>query len=141
VRHATETVVLDSPRDEVFDYLSRIENLPEWATEFARELTWRDGEAVVVNGLGEFVFRMSADSESGIIDMYAGPTADALALFPTRVVELPQGGSAFTFTMFQAPEMPDELFDAQHASLRRELEHVRRRFRRLGRPRRARLAS
>ena len=33
-----------------------------------------------------------------------------MALFPTRVVELPGGGTAYTFTMFQSPEMPDELF-------------------------------
>ena len=33
----------------------------------------------------------------------------ALALFPTRVVSLPGDQSAFTFTMFQGPEMPDEL--------------------------------
>jgi hypothetical protein len=28
--------------------------------------------------------------------------------------------------MFQGPEMPDELFDAQHASLRRELANPER---------------
>jgi hypothetical protein len=122
------TAVLDTPTDEVFDFLSRIENLPEWANEFARELKWQDGEAVVVNGLGEFVFRIEADEETGVIDMLAGPTADELALFPTRVVPLPGGRSAFTFTMFQGPEMPDELFESQYASLRHELENIEARF-------------
>jgi hypothetical protein len=28
--------------------------------------------------------------------------------------------------MFQGPDMPDELFDAQHASLRREFENIER---------------
>jgi hypothetical protein len=128
VRTETVTAVLDTPTDEVFDYLSRIENLPEWANEFARELKWQDGEAVVVNGLGEFVFRIEADEETGVIDMLAGPTGDELALFPTRVVPLPGGRSAFTFTMFQGPEMPDELFESQYASLRRELENIEARF-------------
>ncbi len=63
-----------------------------------------------------------------VFDMYAGPTEDELALFPTRVVSLPDGASAFTFTMFQGPGMPKELFEAQHESLRRELENIQRRF-------------
>jgi uncharacterized membrane protein len=40
----TVTAVLDAPKEAVFDYLSRIENLPEWATEFARELKIVDGK-------------------------------------------------------------------------------------------------
>jgi hypothetical protein len=60
--------------------------------------------------------------------MFAGPREDELALFPTRVVELPGGRSAYTFTMFQAPGIPDELFDAQHESLLREFENIRRAF-------------
>lgn len=121
----TATAVLAAPKQKVFDYLSRIENLPAWATEFARELRYEDGKAKVVNGLGEFYFAIEADAETGVIDMYAGPTEDALGLFPTRVVGLPGGASAYTFTMFQAPGMSDELFDSQYRSLLRELENVR----------------
>src|SRR3954454_10122254 len=106
----TATAVLDAPREEVFEYLSQIDNLPRWATEFARELRYEDGKAKVVNGLGEFWFSIDADRDTGVIDMYAGPSESELALFPARVVALPGGRSAFTFTMFQAPEMPDELF-------------------------------
>ena len=50
-----------------------------------------DGEFKVVNNLGEFLFEIRADEETGVIDMYAGPTHDELAVFPTRVVELPDG--------------------------------------------------
>jgi hypothetical protein len=60
--------------------------------------------------------------------MLAGPTPDELAIFPTRVVELSGEKTAFSFTMFQAPGMPDELFESQHASLRREFENIEARF-------------
>jgi hypothetical protein len=126
--HRTVTTVLDAPKERVFDYLSRIENLPAWATEFARELKYENGKAKVVNGLGEFSFSIDADPETGVIDMYAGPTEDDLALFPTRVVELPGGRSAYSFTMFQAPGMPDELFESQYRSLLREVENIRAAF-------------
>lgn len=124
----TVTTVLDAPKEEVFAFLAEIENLPEWATEFAHELKYEQGEAKVVNALGELYFRISADAQTGVIDMYAGPTTDELALFPTRVVELPSGRSAYTFTIFKAPETPDELFESQYESLRREFDNIRARF-------------
>jgi len=124
----TVTTVLDTPKTAVFDYLSRLENLPEWASEFARELKYEDGKAKVVNGLGEFFFSIDADAETGVIDMYAGPSEGELALFPTRVVSLPGDRSAYSFTMFQAPGMPDELFESQYESLLREFENIRRAF-------------
>jgi hypothetical protein len=122
------TTVLDAPREVVFEYMSDIENLPEWATEFARELK-RDGDDYkVVNGLGEFYFDIRADSETGVIDMYAGSAKDQMGVFPTRAVALPDGRTAYSFTMFQAPGMPDELFESQYASLQREFANIERAF-------------
>jgi hypothetical protein len=124
MRSETVTTVLPVPRDRVFEYMSDIRNLPEWATEFARELREEDGEYRVVNNLGEFVFEIRADEGTGVIDMYAGPSRDQLAVFPTRAVALPDGRTSYSFTMFQAPGMPDELFESQHASLKREFENI-----------------
>jgi hypothetical protein len=104
--------------------MSDIEKLPEWATEFARELK-REGENYkVLNGLGEFYFDIQADPRTGVIDMFAGTTKDQMAVFPTRAVELPDGQTAYSFTMFQGPDMPDELFEAQHQSLQREFANI-----------------
>jgi hypothetical protein len=124
----TVIAVLDAPKQDVFDYLSQVENLPEWASEFARELKYVDGKAKVVNGLGEFFFAIEADPDTGVIDMYAGPTEEQLAIFPTRVVPLGETRSAYSFTMFKAPDMPDELFESQYESLLREFDNIRSRF-------------
>ena len=124
----TVTAVLDAPREQVFRYLADVENLPTWATEFARELRFEDGKTKVVNGLGEFYFSIEADPDTGVIDMYAGPTEEELALFPTRVVGLPGGKVAYSFTMFQGPEMPEELFESQYEALLREFDNIRDRF-------------
>jgi hypothetical protein len=126
MRTATVTTVLSASQPEVFEYLSDIERLPEWATEFARELRREGDDYKVVNGLGEFFFTIRADPASGVIDMFAGPTKEQMAVFPTRAVALPDGRTAYSFTMFQSPEMPDELFDAQYASLRREFANIER---------------
>jgi hypothetical protein len=124
MRHATVTTVLDAPREEVFDYMAEIENVPSWATEFARELKRGPDGYRVVNGLAEFHFEIHADRDTGVIDMYAGPDAEQLAVFPTRAVGLPDGRTAYSFTMFQVPDMPDALFDAQYASLQREFANI-----------------
>ena len=120
----TVTTVLDVPAERVFSYLADIENLPRWATEFARELKVVGGRHKVVNGLGEFFFEIRADSKTGVIDMLAGPTPGDLALFPTRVVDVGADRSAFMFTMFHWPGQPEELFEAQYLSLVRELENL-----------------
>ena len=124
----TVTAVLDASREQVFRYLADVENLPAWATEFARELKFEDGKTKVVNGLGEFYFSIEADPDTGVIDMYAGPTEEELAVFPTRVVGLPGGKVAYSFTMFQGPEMPEELFESQYEALLREFDNIRDRF-------------
>ena len=126
----TVTATFEAPPEEVFAYLADIEKLPEWATEFARELRLVDGHYKVANGLGELFFEIRADPATGVIEMLAGPDPEQLLCFPTRVVATPAGGSAFTFTMFQAPSQPDDQFESQHASLPREFENLERRFNR-----------
>jgi len=124
MRTATVTTVLDASQEAVFDYMAEIGNLPTWATEFARELK-RDADGYsVVNRLGEFRFEIRADRDTGVVDMFAGPDRHRMAVFPTRAVALADGRTAYSFTMFQAPDMPDELFDAQYASLQREFANI-----------------
>jgi len=124
MRSETVTTIVSVPQRAVFDFMSDIEKLPEWATDFARELKREGADYKVVNGLGEFYFEIKADRATGVIDMFAGPTKGQMAIFPTRVVALPDGRTAFSFTMFQAPDMPDELFESQYESLKRELANI-----------------
>jgi len=124
MRSHTLTTVVPAPQREVFAYLSEIENLPEWATEFARELRRDDGGYKVINNLGEFRFEIRADEATGVIDMFAGPSADEMAVFPTRAIELADGRTAYTFTMFQGAGMPNELFERQYESLKREFRNI-----------------
>jgi len=125
----TVTAVLDAPQTGVFDFLSRVENLPAWATDFARELHYEGDRPKVVNGLGEFYVSIDADPNTGVIDMYAGLEEAQMAVFPTRVVALTPDRSAYTFTMFKAPAMDDALFESQCRSLEREFDNIRARFR------------
>ena len=120
----TASLVVSEPKAKVFAYLSRIENLPAWATDFCRELKVVDGQHKVVSPMGELYFQIRADERTGVIDMFAGPTDDRLAIFPTRVVALPGGSSAFIMTMFQWPGMTDAEFQGQYEALQREFGNI-----------------
>jgi len=122
----TATLVLSSPEEKVFSYLSNVENLPGWANEFCLELKVVGGKHKVVTPMGEMFFKIVSDEKTGVIDMFAGPAEDAMGIFPVRVLSLPGGQSVVLFTMFQAPDMDDEEFDAQFKSLLKELENLKR---------------
>ena len=102
----TAPMILTPPRRDAFEYLSNVENLPKWATEFCRKLRTVDGQHKIVTcdpEAPELYFRIRADYESGFIDMLAGPAPDQLWTFPTRVVDLPGGNCVYLFTMIQSP--------------------------------------
>ena len=132
MRAETLTLPLPVAPDRVFAYLSNVDNLPAWATEFCRELTVVDGKHVVRSPQGEVAIAYRSDAKTGVIDMLAGPpdapleTLDQHGIFPVRVVPMPGETSVVLFTLFQAPGLSDEQFDGQVASLRRELGNVER---------------
>ena len=123
----TVTATLPAAAGDDFDDLSRVENLPGWATEFARELIEVDGHHKVRNG--SRVLRAHRRRPLERRHRHARrPDARPGGHLPPRVTALPPDVTAFTFTMFRQPGMPDTLFEAQHASLEREFAHIRSRF-------------
>jgi hypothetical protein len=127
----TVTLILNAPKSEVFSFISNIENLPKWATEFCQELKKVGDKYKVIScnpDAGELFFSIRSDRATGVVDMFAGPTAEQMSIFPTRVVELSDKSSVYIFTMFQTPGMSDELFNAQYNSLTKEFVNIRKRF-------------
>ena len=124
----TASLVLAASKEKVFSYLSDVENLPKWATAFCRELKQVSGKYKVATPMGEMFFRIKADNDTGVVDMFAGPAEDQMGVFPIRVLELPGGNSFVQFTMFQPPDLSDGEFQGQYESLLREFENLKREF-------------
>ncbi len=123
----THALVLNAPREKVFEFVSSVENLPKWAVVFCRGLERRGGRWWVKTPEGELIVRFEADAKTGVVDMYAGPADDQMQLAPTRVVGLPGGRTLFLFTTIQYPGMTDEAFKAQCVPLvEREFPALRR---------------
>jgi hypothetical protein len=122
----TSVLVLNAPAARVHGFLADIANLPQWATGFCKALK-RDGDRhKVVTPEGEIHFRIESDERAGTIDMFGGPDPARMAYWPSRVVALPGGSSAYIFTNFQWPGVSDEAFARQCDGLADEFAHIRR---------------
>jgi hypothetical protein len=74
---------------------------------------------------GEIFFRIEGDAESGVLDMYGGPSEEQLAYWRARIVEWPEQGSLFIFTGLQYPGVSDADFAAQCEGLKQEFAHIK----------------
>jgi hypothetical protein len=124
----TVTIVVPTSRERIFSFLSEIENLPKWATEFCQELKRDGAHHKVVTSSGELFFRIESDAKTGVIDMFAGPTPSEQGIFPCRVITLPGQRSAVSFTFFRPADMPEEMYDRQYRSLVIEMDGLAKRF-------------
>ena len=126
MKASTHTLTLMASKDRTFEFLSRIENLPKWATLFCRKLEpVANGLYKVVTPKGEIFFRIESDAQTGVIDMYGGPSESALAHWPTRVIPLGENESMFIFTALQYPGVSDSDFAAQCQGLEQEFPHIK----------------
>ena len=128
MNNRTVTIIVSAAKDAVLDFLSNIENLPAWATEFCEKLKKDGRHYKVVTSAGELFFKIESDRKTGVVDMFAGPTLEQMGIFPCRVISMPDGASAISFTFFQPPDMPDEIYERQYKSLLVEMDGLRKRF-------------
>lgn len=120
----TKTVHLNADRDQAFNFLSNIENLPKWARSFCTELKREGDDYKVVNPGGELYFTIEADQETGVVDMIAGPQKEQMGAWPARVMGMPDGTSLFAFTLIKCAESSDEQFAQTCASVESELTEL-----------------
>lgn len=124
----TVTIIVPAPKAEVFSFLSQVENLPVWATEFCEGLK-REGEHYkVITSFGELFFQIESDPRTGVIDMFSGLTLEEMDVFPCRVISLRDGRTAVSFTFFRPADLPSEVYERQYQSLLTEMDGVAKRF-------------
>lgn len=122
---ATESVLLDTSPERSYAWLSELAHVPEWATEFAREFRIEGDRARLETPGGPATMTLRTDAATGVIDFVVRPDGGGEAVFPSRVVGLPDGRSAYVFVVPRSPGQSEERFREEVASLRRELENVR----------------
>lgn len=124
----TETCVVNVPRDNVFEFLSNIENIPKWATKFVKKLTLVDDKYKALTPIGEVFIRLDTDKKVGLIDIYAGPTEDNMTPAYMRIISLPDNSTAVMFTFFQYDSAPDAIWKIFCEWIKIEVENIKQYF-------------
>ena len=116
MRTHTASIAIGAAPAAVLDVVSDLDQLPRWAVGFARAVEHGPHGSVVTTGSGDRVpVAVRADRATGIVDFdVAGIPAYTRAMAAGEQ-------TVYTFTMVQAPEMPDTAFEAQIAALDHEL--------------------
>lgn len=121
----TQSVRIVAESEQVYGYVSDAQNLPQWATGFAKSIRAQGAGAwKVETPQGEVGLQVSADPDQGVIDFWIEPAPGIRVLAASRVVGY-GGVTEFMFTQFQPPGMPDALFQSQLEAARTELDGLK----------------
>jgi hypothetical protein len=107
-------VFINRPPQAVYDFASRPENLPKWATGLGGQIEKVNGEWMASSPMGRIKIKMAERNEFGVLDHDIMLESGVMFHNPMRVV--PHGvGSEVVFTLIRQPDTTDEQFarDAQ----------------------------
>ncbi len=123
--HSIATLI-SAPTDSVFRFLEKPENVSVWATEFCQSMRTTGDEYIVRTKGGELILAITSHAESGVVDLWAGPSTDRMGILPARVVALPNGLTLVHFLLLQAPDEDEETFAASIRGLEKEIVQLKR---------------
>ena len=112
VRHIS--VFIDCPPQAVYEFASKPENLPKWATGLGGNIEDVNGEWIATSPIGRIKIGMADQNRFGVLDHDVTLESGVVLHNPMRVV--PNGdGSEVIFTLIRQPDITDEQFtrDAQ----------------------------
>jgi hypothetical protein len=109
---------------DVYDYASRPENMPAWASGLASGLV-QDGEDWVAQGaLGSVRVRFAPRNDFGVIDHLVTMESGLQVNNALRVVANGDGAEV-AFTLLKQPDMTDAQFDADSKWVLKDLTELK----------------
>lgn len=114
------TVSIDRPAEQVYDFLAKPENFPQWAAGLASSFHKDKDEWIADSPMGRVKVAFTEKNRFGIID-HDVTLADGKTVHnPMRV--LPNdSGSEVVFTLFHRPEMSEKEFSEDAKAVTRDL--------------------
>ncbi|MRG56261.1 hypothetical protein SAMN05428967_2909 [Phyllobacterium sp. YR620] len=124
--HEARTLQISIGRNwqDVYDYVSVAENLPQWASGLTSALQKSGDEWLADGPAGKLRLRFAPKNEVGVLDHWVVMETGDEVYIPMRVV--PNGDeSELIFTLFRVPGMDDEKFNADAAWVKRDLQALK----------------
>ncbi|MDK4703641.1 SRPBCC family protein [Rhizobium sp. CNPSo 4062] len=117
-------ISIDRDWREVYDYASRPENMPFWASGLASGLTQDGNDWIAEGALGTARVRFAPRNDFGVIDHWVTLKSDLQVYNALRVV--PNGdGCEVMFTVLQLPGMEAAQFAADAAHVMHDLKTLK----------------
>lgn len=124
----TETCVVPVSSERVFQFLSELENLPRWSTQFVKELVTVNGKRKAVTPIGEVFIRLDANPNAGLIDIYAGPDEQHMNPAYLRIIRFSGELTGVTFTFFKWADTDYATWNVFCRWIKIEVENIRKHF-------------
>ncbi len=127
----TVAITIDAPYDKVAGDLADPFTHPEWGTEFFAGPVQRDESGGLIAPVpamgGDVQYRVDADVERGIVDIYLAPLEASFG--PPLPVRLLRNGDGVDvlWTLIRFPGIPDGVWEQGIESMERELQQLKRR--------------
>jgi hypothetical protein len=120
----TMNISIGSEPQVVYDFVSNLENLPRWAPKTFPFIKGMNGKWVVETQQGKIEVVLAERNNFGILDHLVKLPSGVEIYIPMRVVKNAVG-SEVMLTVFQTPEMTDEVFAKDVETVEKDLKHLK----------------
>jgi hypothetical protein len=117
-------ISINSKPQVVYDFISNLENLPRWAPKTFPSIKEMNGEWVVETQQGKIKVVLTERNNFGILDHHVKLTSGVEIYIPMRVIKN-TNGSEVMLTVFQTPEMTDEVFAKDVETVEKDLSYLK----------------
>jgi hypothetical protein len=119
------SVSINRAAEEVYAFAANPENLPRWAAGLSGSIQNVNGAWIAESPMGRVTVHFVAHNPFGILDHHVTLPTGVTVYNPMRVVPN-NDGSEVIFTLYQRPEMSDQLFAEDARTVSRDLETLKR---------------
>ena len=117
-------ISINRPADQVYEFVSNPENLPQWAAGLSGSIKNINGDWIAESPMGRVSIKFAERNKFGILDHDVTLPSGAKVHNPMRV--LPNNdGSELIFTLYHRPDMSERMFAEDAKAVARDLEKLK----------------
>ena len=121
-KHISVSINLSAP--QVYEFASNPENLPQWAAGLSGTISKVDDDWIAESPMGMIKIKFAERNEFGILDHYVTLPSGPEFYNPMRVFANDRG-SEIVFTLYRQPNMTDQTFAEDAATIERDLRALK----------------
>lgn len=118
------SIAINRPAQDVYAFTSNPENLPQWASGLSGTIKHVDEKWIAESPMGSIQIEFAEKNPFGVLDHDVTLPSGDVFDNPMRVV--PNGdGSEVAFTLYRRPEMTEQAFEEDAATILKDLKTLK----------------